>query len=111
MKKYIVIKDYQGGEFGMYRAYTAEEWGEQAYEWADSDDWENPDKCLLENFETEKELIDFISDMWEIKIVELNKNNKEVIDYLENVYDMFQDAEEGYWASKILEELENEKEN
>ena len=78
MKRYIVIRDYQGGSFGMFRAYTAKEWGEQAYEWADSDDSEYPDQWLLENFIkgqytdsnniihnfTEQDLINAIADMW-----------------------------------------------
>ena len=81
-KKYICVRDFQGGSFGMYRTYTAKEWGEQAYEWADSDNWENPDECLLESFKTEQDLIDFIADMWEIQIEELSKDNIEVVEYL-----------------------------
>jgi len=108
MKKYIVIEDYQGGEFGMYRAYTAEEWGEQAYEWADSDDWENPDECLLENFKTEEELINFISEIWEIEIVELNSENEELIKYLKDTADDCNGkykSERTEWAKEILKEL------
>lgn len=108
MKKYIVIKDYQDGEFGMYRDFTAEQWGQQAYEWADSDDWENPDECLLENFETEKELIDFISEMWELEIIELNKNDERVIEYLKataNDCNGKYITTETEWAKEILKEL------
>ena len=36
--KYRVVKDLQGGEFGMGIDMTAEEWLEQAVEWRDSDD-------------------------------------------------------------------------
>lgn len=118
-KKYIVIKDFQGGEFGMYRVYTAKEWGEQAYEWADSDGSEEADQWLLENFTkgywvdgdknrhqfTEQDLINEIADMWQIELVELNKNDKKVIDFLEDTHDIYQDSREGQWAFKLLEEL------
>ena len=105
-KKYIVIRDCQGGEFGMYRDFTAKEWGEQAYEWANSDDWENPDECLIDSFKSPEECIAFIVDMWEIDIRELNKDDKEVVEYLEATHDLYQDSEEGQWAFKLLEELE-----
>jgi hypothetical protein len=122
MKKYIVIRDYQGGSFGMCRDYTAKEWGEQAYEWADSDGSEYADQWLLENFtknystdkngnkhySTEQDLINTIADIWEIELVELDKNNEEVVNFLqecakdsgENFY--YQDID---WARKVLKEL------
>lgn len=123
MKKYIVIRDYQGGSFGMFRAYTAKGWGEQAYEWADSDDSEYPDQWLFENFTkghytddnnivhnfTEQDLINAIADMWEIELVELDKNNNEVVEFLKGLAD---DSNNRYcykheiiWAKKLLEEL------
>lgn len=107
MKTYICIEDYQGGEFGMYRNYTAEEWGEQAFEWADSDGWENSDECLLKNFKTEQDCIDFIQDMWEIKLVEVNKNNKDLIDFLHwaSKSPVKTDSE---WAKTVLKKLEEE---
>ena len=37
-KKYRVVLDQQGGEFGMGRDFTALEWLEQAVEWRDADD-------------------------------------------------------------------------
>lgn len=84
MKKYICVNDFQGGSFGMYRTYTAEEWGEQAMEWADSDSSEYPEQWLLENFRNEEELINSISEIWEIQIEELSADNSEVIEYLSN---------------------------
>ena len=39
-KKYIVIHDHQGGNFGMYRDYTPKEWKNQALEWCEQDDLE-----------------------------------------------------------------------
>lgn len=87
MKKYRVIEDYQGGDFGMGRDYTAEEWLEQATEWRDSDDswgdWSDGDidtregwlefwrKLIADN--KEQELIDYISDMWQIKFEEIKE--------------------------------------
>lgn len=106
MKKYIVVRDYQGGEFGMYRDLTAKEWGKKAYEWADNDGWENPNECLIENFKNEKELINFIQEIWGLKIVELDKNNQEVIEYLKTIFDIYKNDMEGKWALKLLEKLE-----
>ena len=66
-KTYKNVRDYQGTDFAIGRTLTAKEWGEQARDWADN--WDDPDQCLLENFESEQELIDWINDMWEIEIV------------------------------------------
>ena len=96
MKKYICIKDYQGGEFGMFKTATAKEWGKIAYDWADSDDWENPSECLLESFKTEQELIDFICDMWEIQLEELSIKNKEVVKYLQEELREIETLKENY---------------
>lgn len=107
MKKYICIKDYQGGEFGMYRCFTAKQWGKQAFEWADMDDWENPKECLIENFKTEEGLIDFIQDIWDIKIVALTKKNKELLDYLKQIKKIYNfSSYEHKWANTILENIE-----
>ena len=88
MNKYRVIRDLQGGEFGMGRDYTAEEWLEQAVDWRDSDDsWgdygEGVDmygEKYLDNREhfikfwkhmikdgKEQELIDYIADIWSLE--------------------------------------------
>ena len=110
MKKYINIKDKQGGEFAMYRCYTAEEWGKQAYEWADSDGWEHPENCLLSSFAKEEDLINFINDMWDIEIVEERKDNEELIKYLKELYlKEFIECNSDWvieWAKSILKELE-----
>ena len=81
-KKYICVRDFQGGSFGMYRTYTAKEWGEQAMQWADSDGSEYTDQWLIENFKNEKSLIEAIQDMWEIQLEELSLDNTEVVEYL-----------------------------
>lgn len=90
MKKYRVIKDLQGGEFGMGRDYTALEWLEQATEWRDSDDsWGDygdgkdgyeDTREYFENFwkqvikdGREQELIDYISDIWQLEFEEVKE--------------------------------------
>ena len=123
MKRYIVIRDWQGGSFGMFRDYTAEKWGQQAAQWSDSDGSEYPNQWLLKNFTkghykdsnnikhkfTEEDLINAIADMWEIELVELDKNNNEVVEFLKECAD---DSNNRYyyeheieWAKKLLEEL------
>lgn len=62
---YFVAEDYQRTEFGMQRNYTLQEWREQAIEWADMD--ENDDLiAVLETIKDEK-LLDFISEIWQIR--------------------------------------------
>ena len=94
MKKYRVVEDLQGGEFGMGRDYTALEWLEQATEWRDSDDswgdygegidcYDNKHldsrswfikfwkKIIADN--REQELIDYISDIWGLRFEEVKE--------------------------------------
>lgn len=87
-KKYRVVRDLQGGEFGMGRDYTAEEWLEQAVDWRDSDDsWgdygEGVDCYGNKHLDSrswfikfwkrmikdgrEQELIDYIADIWALE--------------------------------------------
>lgn len=81
-KYYACVEDRQGGGFGMGRCYTAEEWLEQAYEWRESDDsWgdyegggQDTPRGFLDYWRgviadgREQELIDYISDIWDIDI-------------------------------------------
>lgn len=78
-KVYYVTCDRQGGSFGMGRLYTAYEWLEQAVDWSVADGMESEDlfeftyRWLHEiNNGNEQELIDYISDMWEIDLEEGN---------------------------------------
>lgn len=80
MKYYVVVHDRQGGEFGMDRVYTAKEWGEQAFEWADSDDYEKPSEWLLENHKSEKGLICDIADWWELTFAVVDESQKRIIE-------------------------------
>lgn len=79
MKKYGCIRDLQGGEFAVGCIGTAKEWGKIAYNWAENDNWENPKECLLENFKTEQELINFIQEIWNIEIIEIDTKEKELV--------------------------------
>jgi len=78
---YVCIRDYQGGSFGMYRAFTIEEWRENALEWCDSDDNEE----LYNTLKTlpQKYVIDYINDIWQIEIVKVKDETKDnIIKYI-----------------------------
>lgn len=62
---YYVAEDYQHTDFGMQRNYTLQEWREQAIEWADMDEHDG----LIETLNTikDEELLDFISEIWQIR--------------------------------------------
>lgn len=112
MRYFCVIRDRQGGEFGMDRVYTAKEWGEQAYEWADSDEYENAEEFFIDNYENEDALIHDIADWWELDFAELNEEQK--IKYEE--YQKQTDAinakiSDAYWKNdkELMRELEKER--
>lgn len=85
MNKYRVVADLLGGEFGMGRDYTAEEWLRQAYEWRESDDswgdyegdWLDTPQGFLDYWRgvikdgREQELIDYIADIWSLEFKKL----------------------------------------
>lgn len=92
MKRYRVVRDLQGGAFGMGRDYTATEWLEQAVSWRDSDDswgdWGDGVDCYGNKHKDsrtwfikfwtrmikdgkEQELIDYIADIWDIEFAEV----------------------------------------
>ena len=77
-KRYRVIRDLQGGSFGMGRDYTADEWREQAYEWTESDggfETEEDSNEYKENLAkmNDEELIDYIQDLWELEMEECDR--------------------------------------
>lgn len=78
MKRYEVVKDLQGGAFGMGRQYTAPEWLEQVLDWRDADGWSEDARAdaiqywkqaLAEG--REQELIDYIAEIWELELREV----------------------------------------
>ena len=84
-RQWYVIEDNQGGEFGMHRLLTAEEWLDQVIEWQESDGefWASPngdsEDYTADDFIAEwqpiidsdpQEFIDFIADAWELEFAE-----------------------------------------
>lgn len=65
--RYYVVKDLQGGSFGMDRFYTIEQWREQALDWLDADDADDETKEVWKNMPEDK-LIENISDFWQIRL-------------------------------------------
>lgn len=83
---YMCSRDYQGDDFGFYRAFTIEQWREQALEWCDTD-------CNEELYKTIKNLpkkyvLDYIQDIWTIKIDKIDKDKivKYFVDYSSENY-------------------------
>lgn len=71
-RKWAVIEDRQGGEFGMYRVLTAKEWLDQAMEWLEQDGNEEIEDILKRSETwTEQEIIDYIGDLWELTMAEV----------------------------------------
>lgn len=84
MKRYRVVRDYQGGEFGMGRDYTAMEWLEQMIEWSEMDGVDEQDiKDMQEYWKNEIEfgreqgLIDHIAEVWQLEFEEVEENEDE----------------------------------
>lgn len=69
--KYKVTKDLQGGEFGMYRELTIEQWRNQAIEWAEMDD--NYDLVDILNKLKPRDVINYISEVWELEFKKIIK--------------------------------------
>lgn len=73
--QYIVIEDRQGGSFGMDRAYTVDEWLEQARAWCEADDNTDLDN-YLENIQnhreewTDEQILGLIDETWNITLKE-----------------------------------------
>lgn len=69
--KYKVVRDRQGGAFGMGRNYTIKEWVQQARDWCwadDNDDLDNEfERIQKSNDHTDGEILDLISDIWDIE--------------------------------------------
>lgn len=80
MKKYRVVRDLQGGEFGMGRDYTATEWLEQAREWCQADDNTDLDNELerIQNNGnwSDEEVINFIGEYWQLEFEQIKKGEK-----------------------------------
>lgn len=72
--RYRVVADLQGGEFGMGRDYTVEQWRNQAMEWADMDEDDGLAETLADL--PRDEVLDFISNMWALKFRKVRKDKR-----------------------------------
>ncbi len=74
--RYRVTEDLQGGEFGMYRDYTVEQWRAQAIEWATTDDNDG----LVETLQSldEKDVLRFISELWALRFRKVRKDKRKL---------------------------------
>lgn len=79
MKKlYMCTRDLQGGSFGVGRIETASEWKKTAMSWAWQDD--NTELASeLWHIKNEKEIIEFIQEIWELEIIEISNFSAELI--------------------------------
>lgn len=74
--RYRVTQDLQGGEFGMYRDYTVEQWREQAIEWATMDENDG----LVETLQRldQKEVMGYISELWALRFRKVRKDKRKL---------------------------------
>lgn len=72
---YYVSRDLQGGEFAMGRTQSIEDWRKNAMEWAwsDDNDWLIDELSIL----PQNEVIDFISEIWQLEFTKGDINNYE----------------------------------
>ena len=74
MDRYRVVRDLQGGEFGMGRDFTIEQWRKNALEWCYSDDNYELAKELYKL--PQEEVIEFISFLWALEFKKVRKDKK-----------------------------------
>lgn len=92
MKYYKNVRDYQGGSWAMYCQSIAD-WRKTAMCWCDSDEnWELYNALKYYKIKN-ADLIDYINDIWSIKLVPASK---ELYLKYKNVYDI-EDYEDDYW--------------
>lgn len=88
MKKYYInVDDYQGGTWAFGRIETIKGWQDIAIEWCESDEnYEILD--IIKNHELNEDLLDIISEIWSMNIIEFNKDNINEIEKKYSIYDM-----------------------
>lgn len=85
-KKWRVVRDYQGGAFGMDRDYTAEQWLEQMLDWQTADgndekDIEREREYWTKVIATEpQKLIDYIAEVWSLEFEEIDEHEDKIWD-------------------------------
>ena len=72
-KRYKVVEDLQGGDFGMGRNFTISQWRKQAMEWCYTDENYGIMKELYET--KDEEVLDTIAEIWGIKFTEMGDND------------------------------------
>lgn len=101
MKKYRVVEDLQGGDFGKHIILTTEEWRERALEWASQDknddlyDWVY---CLKED-----KVIETIGNIWGLEFKELTEEELFWVDKAEESFYKLKEIVNNFDGS--LEEL------
>lgn len=82
-KKYICIRDLQGGDFAVGGAGNIEFWRERAMDWASSDD--NMETYYYLKYLAKKEVINFIQEFWQLEIIEVTEELYKVYDMIERI--------------------------
>ena len=81
---YRVVRDSQGGEFGMGRDYTIEQWILQAMGWADTDD-NDIEFDYLSKMTVDESALDEIGDFWQIEFAKAPKRATTLEDCLDKI--------------------------
>ena len=86
IKRYRVVKDLQGDEFGMYRDYTIEQWRQQAIDWAEMDENDGVVERLKKM--SEEQILPYIADFWTVEFAEVDENEDEnfIVYYSDGMY-------------------------
>ena len=92
MEYYRGVRDYQGGSWGMY-VQSISDWRKSAMDWCDSDENWGLYNALKYYKIKNKDLIPYIEDYWDIKLV---PTSKELYLKYKDKYDT-EDYEEDYW--------------
>ena len=70
-RKYICVRDKQGGEFALGRTQTAEEWRQNALQWCEQDDNEEYARFLKKL--GKKHIVGEIASMWDLEIIPIEE--------------------------------------
>lgn len=90
MRKWKVVRDLQGGSFGMDRVYTADEWLSQGRDWCWHDDNDEMDNYLeeIQNHRDEwadEDIIETIALYWELEMAEVKDIKVNYIEVKEDI--------------------------
>lgn len=92
MKYFRGVEDYQGGSWGMY-VQSISDWRKSAMQWCDSDEnWELYNALKYYKIKN-KDLIPYIEDVWDIKLVPTSKEM--YLKYKDAIHE--EEYEEDYW--------------